>query len=167
MVMTDENAAGIGQNGCLKDFSSCRDNHTGCADNYFREVDDVPNVIQIEDNDTFCCEVSQIFFHEFQDFFSDNEVSSRIQGEYFICQLVGRKDFGCIDGHYHLFEHVWFTKVFVDDNPFVNTARKQPEAFREASVCSISIVSGYRITEAPLDLFLVVRTNMVVSGSTS
>ena len=76
MVMTDENAAGIGQNGCLKDFSSCCDNHTGCADTHFREVDDVPTVIQVEDKDTFSGEVSQVFFHEFQDFFGRRKMDA-------------------------------------------------------------------------------------------
>ena len=66
--MTKQNAAGIGQNGCLKDFTTCTDSHADCSNGSTGEVNYVIAVVQIKDEDTFGRKVGCIVLYEIYDF---------------------------------------------------------------------------------------------------
>lgn len=67
MIVAQDNTAGIGQDGRLKDFSASADCHVYDADGGAVEIDDVIAVIKIEYQDALRRQIFHVFFQEVQD----------------------------------------------------------------------------------------------------
>lgn len=67
MIVAQDNTAGIGQDGRLKDFSAGADCHIHDADGSAVEIDDVIAVIKIEYQDALCRQIFRVPFQEVQD----------------------------------------------------------------------------------------------------
>ena len=65
--MAQDNTGGIGQDGCLKDFSAGADCHIHDADGGAVEINDIIAVIKIKYQDALCRQIFRVYFKKVLD----------------------------------------------------------------------------------------------------